>query len=70
MQTLSAHLADQIRARRRALDLSQQDLADLARCSPRFVGAVEAGKRSIRLDKLIALLDALGFELRVARRDG
>lgn len=69
MTTLFEHLADRIRARRQELALSQQDLADLAHCSPRFVGAVETGKPSVRLDKLVDLLKALGLELRVARRD-
>ena len=68
MKTLFECLADEIRARREELALSQQDLADLARCSPRFVGAVEGGKPSVRLDKLVDLLNALGLELHVARR--
>lgn len=58
-----AELSAQVRDRRRALALTQQDLADLARCSPRFVRALESGKRSVRLDKLLDLLDALGLEL-------
>jgi len=70
MKTLYDHLAERIRARREALALTQQDLADLAGCSPRFVGALETGKSSVRLDKLVAVLDALGLEFRVARREG
>lgn len=65
---LHDHLAEAIRQRREALALTQQDLADLAGCSPRFVGALEKGKPSARLDKLVAVLEALGLELRVARR--
>jgi HTH-type transcriptional regulator/antitoxin HipB len=69
MKPLYRRLADQIRARRESLRLTQQDLAELAGCSPRFVGALEAGKSSVRLDKLVDVLEALGIELRAARRE-
>lgn len=61
-------LAADVRRRRRALGLRQQDLADLAGTSVRFVGSVEMGKQTVRLDKLIAVLEALGLELRAELR--
>ena len=60
---LPADLAEIIRSRRKTLRLTQDELAALAGCSPRFVRAVEAGKATVRLDKFSALLDALGLEL-------
>jgi len=69
MRSAYDHLASQIRARRVSLALTQHELADLAGCSPRFIGALEAGKPSVRLDKLVGVLEALGLELRVARRE-
>lgn len=56
-------LAQQMRARRKSLRLTQQDVADLAGCSARFVRALESGKPTVRLDKLVAVLEALGLEL-------
>ncbi|MBM4061122.1 MAG: helix-turn-helix domain-containing protein [Planctomycetes bacterium] len=56
-----------VRERRRALGLKQVELAELARCSTRFVHMVEAGKTTVRLDKLLALLGILGLGLQVAR---
>lgn len=56
-------LAVDVRQRRRELGLSQVDAAELAGVSERFVRLVESGKESVRLDKLTALLDALGLEL-------
>lgn len=56
-------LAIDVRQRRKELGLSQVDVADLAGVSERFVRLVEGGKDSVRLDKLVALLDALGLEL-------
>jgi HTH-type transcriptional regulator / antitoxin HipB len=53
----------ELRERRKSLKLTQQNLADLAGCSPRFVRALEAGKESVRLDKLVAVLETLGLEL-------
>lgn len=61
-------IAAQVRSRRRALALTQQDLADLAGVSERFVRFVEQGKPSVRLDALTAVLDALGLGLDVVSR--
>lgn len=60
-------LASAVRARRRQLGLRQGELAELAGVSERFVFAVESGKDSVRLDKLTALLDALGLHLQIHR---
>jgi y4mF family transcriptional regulator len=60
-------LADLVRLRRERLGLRQDELADLAGCSTRFVHTVEAGKQTLRLDKLITVLNALGLGLVVRR---
>jgi y4mF family transcriptional regulator len=62
------HLGGEVRARRAALRLSQQDLADMAGVSERFVRFVEQGKPSVQLDSLLAVLETLGLELRLATR--
>lgn len=56
-----------VRARRRQLRLRQGELADLAGVSERFVYALEAGKRSVQLDKAVAVLTALGLHLELRR---
>lgn len=61
--------ADAVVRRRRSLGLRQEDLADLAEVSHRFVQSLEAGKPSIRLDKLEAVLSALGLCLDVVPID-
>lgn len=68
MTEANGAIAARVRDRRRALALTQQDLADLAGVSERFVRFVEQGKPSIRLDVLTAVLDALGLELDVVAR--
>lgn len=64
-------LGDDIRLRRRGLRLRQQDLADLAGVSVRFVRELEQGKQTVRLDKVAAVLGSLGLQLRavVGRRE-
>ena len=62
-RTAAASLAAAVRARRRSVGLHQDELADLAGVSERFVHAVETGKASVRLDKLLPLLNALGLHL-------
>jgi y4mF family transcriptional regulator len=63
-------LASAVRERRRELGLDQVELAELANCSTRFIHSVEAGKPSLRLDKLLDVLRVLGLSLRVVRGDG
>jgi HTH-type transcriptional regulator / antitoxin HipB len=61
-------LAREVSARRRMLGLRQAELAELAGTSARFVYDVERGKPSLRLDKLIDLLDILGLEIILSRK--
>lgn len=63
----SGDLARTVRLRRVSLGLRQDELADLAGVSERFVYAVEKGKRSVQLDKLVAVLAALGLHLELRR---
>ncbi|GAB3714203.1 helix-turn-helix transcriptional regulator [Mariniluteicoccus flavus] len=62
-------LSAQLRERRVALSLTQADLADLAGVSERFVRALEAGKTTVRVDKLLAVADALGLHLGATLRE-
>jgi y4mF family transcriptional regulator len=59
-------MARAVRARRRALRLTQIALSQLAGCGPDFVYDVESGKTTLRLDKLLELLAVLGLELVLA----
>ena len=63
MNESTALIAHEIRDRRKSLRLTQADVAALAGCSPRFVRAVESGKTTVRLDKLVDLLEVVGLEL-------
>ncbi|HEY9355801.1 MAG TPA: helix-turn-helix transcriptional regulator [Arthrobacter sp.] len=67
-QSISDLLAAEVRTRRSDLGLTQQDLADMAGVSERFVRFVEQGKPSVQLDSLTALLETLGLELQLATR--
>lgn len=55
------------RVRRRRLGLTQAETAELAGVAVRTVHAVEAGKSTVRLDALLAVLGALGLQLRLER---
>lgn len=55
------------RARRRHLGLTQDDAAELAGVAARTVHTIEAGKATVRLDGLLAVLSALGLQLRLER---
>lgn len=60
-------LAAIVSSRREELQLRQAELAELADCSTRFVHAVESGKPTVQLDKLLAVLVVLGLHLEVER---
>lgn len=59
-------LAEAVRARRRALGITQRELSQLAGCGLAFLYALEHGKATVRLDKVLGVLDVLGLELVVA----
>jgi HTH-type transcriptional regulator / antitoxin HipB len=65
---VAERLAREVSTRRRSLGLRQAELAELAGTSTRFVYDVERGKPSLRLDKLIDLLDILGLEIILSRK--
>lgn len=58
-------LAEAVRERRLELGLRQADLAELGGCSRRFVHTLEQGKPTLRLDKLLDVLEVLGLGLSV-----
>ncbi len=63
-------LGQEVRARREMLGLRQAELAELAGCSPRFVHTVEVGKDTLRLDKILDVLEVLGLDLQVVPGTG
>jgi HTH-type transcriptional regulator/antitoxin HipB len=63
----SGKLAGHVRERRVQLRLRQEELADLAGVSERFVYSLENGKQTVQLDKVLAVLNALGLHLEIHR---
>lgn len=63
----ASDLGTTVTSRRKALGLSQDELAELAEVSPRFIRALEHGKPTARFDKILAVLGTLGlqFDVRV-----
>lgn len=53
----------EIRARRKLLRLTQEDVADLAGVNRRLVSEVERGMVSVTLRNLIAICGAVGLDL-------
>jgi len=59
-----------VRQRRRSLSLTQVELADLAEVSERLIRDLEGGRLTVRTDKLLAILAALGLEIKIMRNQG
>lgn len=66
MGTSVEALGQGVRERREALALRQSELAELAGCSPRFLHSLEHGKPTLRLDKVLDVLEVLGLDLLLA----
>lgn len=62
------HLGDLIRAARKAKNLSQQEMADLAGVGRRFLSELENGKPSLEFGKVITVANAIGIDLFAKRR--
>lgn len=52
-----------VKARRKALGLTQHDLADRAGVGLRFVREMEQGKKTLRLDKVNQVLALFGHRM-------
>jgi len=61
--TTSAELGKRVRERRVEVGLTQGELADVARVSPRFVSELENGKQTAQLAGIQRVLAALGLDL-------
>ncbi len=61
--TSPADIGTAVRRARKAASLRQDDLAGLAGVGTRFLIELEAGKPTMRLDKLLAVLGTLGIDL-------
>jgi HTH-type transcriptional regulator / antitoxin HipB len=62
-------LARIVRERRRELGLSQEDLAGVIGVHRMFVSQLESGKRSMRLESVLRLVQALGLDIELRTRD-
>lgn len=65
MRDFSTTMALRIREEREQRGLSQTDLASFAGVSLNFVSQLESGKKTVRLDKLLAVTNALGLEIKI-----
>lgn len=60
------HLGDLVRHTRKALSLTQPQLALAAGVGVRFIVDLEAGKPTVRLENVLRVLQALGATLNVS----
>jgi len=67
--TDSSALGPAIRARRREQSLRIDDAASLSGVSVDLLSRLENGKGSVRLDKLLSVLDSLGLALVLGAKD-
>jgi len=69
MKKASAVVGNAVRAKREALGISQEQLADLASLHRTYIGQVERGETNISLANLVRIADALSVRVRDLVRD-
>jgi HTH-type transcriptional regulator/antitoxin HipB len=62
-------LAKIVRARRLELGLTQEELAGVIGMHRIFVSQLEGGKRSMRFESVLRLVQALGLDIELRARD-
>lgn len=66
----ASDLGDLVRVVRQAQKLRQSDLAGLAGTGNRFIVDLERGKPTLQLQKALDLIDLLGLEVIIRRKNG
>lgn len=64
----SGELGAHMRRRRKELGLTQIQLADVSKVTPRLVGELEHGKSTAQLDGTLRVLGSLGLDLYLRAR--
>lgn len=62
-----SQLMETIAARRRALGLSQRDVAEKLGIAQAYLSLMESGRRATTIGRLLELLNVLGLELVIQR---
>ena len=57
-----------LRARRKTLGYTQEEVALLLGCSPRLVGEMERGRGSVGFDRMLAYANGLGIDVAAFER--
>jgi len=57
-----------IRTKRKAMKLTQKDLADLCNLGTRFVSELENGKKTLEIDKVLKVITSVGLCIDVSER--
>ena len=70
MRMTPAEIGHIVRAARRAQGLRQDQLAGAAGVGVRFLSELERGKPTVRLEKVLAVLDALGCRIGIEMPPG
>ena len=65
--TNASQLAEIVRSERKRQKVSQIRLSQLANVGVRFVRDLEDGKETVRLDKVLAVLETLGIAIELSR---
>ena len=70
MSTHPTHIGAIVRKERKLLELRQDELAAASGVGLRFLVELERGKPTVQLDKVLAVLEALGCDLEVRTPEG
>jgi len=67
MKTTLQEIGEIIKKERVKLKLTQLELADFSGCGLTFINQLERGKTTVRLDKVLQVLKALGISVALSK---
>ena len=62
------HIGREIRARRKQLGYTQEEVAPVVGMSPRLVGEIERGRDTVGIGKVLRLCQVLGLDIELRER--
>ena len=64
----SAEVGAAVRAKRKSLGYTQEQLAEFCGCGPRFISDLENGKDTAQLGKTLQVIAMLGLDVHIESR--
>ena len=63
-----SQIGKMIKAKRKSMELTQKELADLCNLGIRFISELENGKKTLEIDKVLKVIRSVGLYVNISER--